>query len=505
MFGLSSRIFIFLTLLATSHCYWSEPPPADTIVFALSSEPKTLDPRYATDAGGQRIDRLIFSSLVQFDKNLKMQGVLAESWSYKDLVYEFHLRPGIRFHNGQEATAEDFLFSVDEFRKPRSPFSPQFSIIKDVKANYDVNSGGTLKLVLKSFAAPFLNDLPTLKLLPKKIVLQKGEEFYASPVGSGPFQFSKKDVNNVYLSRFDDYFATKAKTEKLQFKVIKDSTTRFQKMYKGKIDIIQSDVPFSKVRFFEKEPNFKVVIASGLSMNYILLNLRHPLLKDPEVRKAISSSINRKDLIKYTLEGFADEATSILTEINPYFASNLKHHPYSKEKVREIFKRFKNEKIILKTSNTQEAVEKGRVITHQLQALGLPVEQQTYEWGTYYEDIRTGKFDMAIMKWVGIYDPDIYRISLHSSMVPPGRNRGYYHNNKFDQLVTEAFAESDDEKRKQLYLKAQELVFEDLPTIPLWYEKQVAIINKRVKNYSLPINGDFSSLLEVYKDDDRKQ
>ena len=133
--------------------------------------------------------------------------------------------------------------------------------------------------------------------------------------------------------------------------------------------------------------------------------------------------------------------------------------------------------------------------------MGLNIHLQSYEWGTYYEDIRTGKFEMAIMKWVGINDPDIYRVSLHSDMVPPGRNRGYYSNKEFDRLVTQGLLESDFNKRKILYDKAQAIAFKDLPTIPLWYEKQVAIVHKRVKNYSLPVTGNFSSLTRAFKED----
>ncbi len=505
MLGLNSRILLFLFPLLLVSCYWSAPPPADTIVFALSSEPKTLDPRFATDASGQRIGHLIFSPLIKLNSQLELEGVLAKSWTYKNGVYEFQLRPGIQFHNGEFATSEDFVFSIDEYRKGRSPFAPQFEIIKDVQVTYNPETGGLLKLFLSEFSAPFIQDIKLLKLLPKKVVQEKGDDFYANPIGTGPFRFVKKDIKNIHLTRFDGFVGDKAISKNIHFKVIKDSNTRFQKMYKGKVDIIQSDVPFSKIRFFENQKEFNVVIAPGLSTNYILLNLRHPFLKNKEVRHAISSSVDRKDLIQYTLEGFAEEATSIVTTINPFHHDGLKYKHLSPQKIKEVFAKFKGERIVLKTSNTQEAVAKGRVITHQLKSMGLPVEQQTYEWGTYYEDIRTGKFDMAVMKWVGINDPDIYRFSLHSKMTPPGRNRGYYYNKEFDRLVDAAYREPDINKRKALYKKAQEIVFDELPTIPLWYEKQVAIVHKRVKDYELPINGDFSSLLKVYKDDKRTE
>ncbi len=503
--SISRLITIFSLLFGVSQCRWSEPPPSDTIVFGLSNEPKTLDPRYGTDANGQRINGLIFSSLVKIGAHLEIEGDLASSWSYKSKTYTFQLRPGIRFHDGTTATAEDFLFSFAEFNKPRSPFSQQFSVISKVTATYNPATGGELKIHMKKYWAPFLNDLPLIKLLPQKVVAAVGEDFYAQPIGSGPFAFHKKDVKNIYLNRFNDFFGDKPKAEKLQFKIIKDSNTRFQKMFKGKIDIVQSDIPFSKVRFFKDQKNFQVVTAPGLSTKYILLNLRHPILAQTEVRHAISSAIQRDMLIKYTMEGFAETATSIIPTQNPFFNKELKHTAMSDSQIRMLFKKMADKPLILKTSNTQEAVEVGKILTHQLRELGLPIEQQSYEWGTYYEDVKTGNFDLAVMKWVGINDPDIYRTSLHSKMTPPGRNRGYYNNSEFDRLVDRAIVEESLEKRKRLYHKAQEIVFSELPTIPLWYEKQVAITHKRVKNYSLPLNGDFSSLLDVYKDDRKNQ
>ena len=494
-----SRLLTIAFCLSLTQCHWNEPPPQDTIVFGLSSEPKTLDPRYATDATGQRIDHLIFSSLVKINHNLEIQGELAESWDYKGLTYSFILKPKIKFHNGQYARNADFLFSVDAYKKKRSPFAAQFSAIKDAQVSYNPETGGVLKLFMSNYSAPFLNDLQLLKLLPKDEVERLGEDFYKTPIGSGPFKFVKNDVKNILLTRYDNYFEDKPVTKNVLFKVIKDSNTRFQKMYKGQVDIVQSDIPFSKVKFFEKQENFRVVVEPGVSTTYILLNLRHPLLAQKEIRKALSAAIKRKELIEYTHEGYADPATSIITSVHPFFNSDLKYPVMSDEEIREVFKQFKGEDIVLKTSNTQEAIENGKVITHQLKSLGLPVRQQSYEWGTYYEDVKTGKFQMAIMKWVGIIDPDIYRTSLHSKMTPPGRNRGYYSNIKFDTLVDRAVKEPNAKSRMGLYKEAQAIVFEDQPTIPLWYEKQVAIVHKRVKNYELPRDGDFSALLKVSK------
>lgn len=500
MWRFISRLIAIACLFTSIHCKWNDPPATDTIVFALSSEPKSLDPRFATDAGGQRITPLIFSTLVKIGPDLQIVGDLAESWTYSDLTYTFRLRPQVYFHDGLPLTADDLLFSIGEFQKPRSLFAAQFSNIADAKATYDVNTGGELVFKLKEFSASFLNDLPSLKILPQNVVMKDSQNFYKVLVGSGPFQYGGEDIKNVLLVRNDNYYGTKAKSPKLQFKIIKDSNTRFQKMYKGQIDIIQSDVPFSKVRVFANSEQFNVIVQAGLSTTYLLLNLRDPQLQKKSVRQALNQSIQRDEIIRFSHEGFGETATAIITKVNPYHHAQMQSAPWTAEQSRAVVQALQGYKFIMKTSNTQEAIENGRILTHQLRAAGFNVEQQSYEWGTYYEDVRTGNFQIAVMKWVGITDPDIYRISLHSEMVPPGRNRGFYNNKEFDSLVSQAIREPDDKRRKDLYFKAQAHVYEDLPVIPLWYEKQVAITNKRVKDYSLPINGDFSSLVKVYKE-----
>lgn len=501
MWHLYTRLLTLVLLTFNLQCHWRQPPPTDTLIVALASEPKTLDPRFTTDANGQRIAQLIFSSLVQIGSDLNMTGDAAESWDYKDLVYTFKLKPGIRFQNGDLLTSEDLYFSVEEFKKSSSPFSPMMNVIQKVEANYS-EQGGQLKLFLKEFSAPFLNDLTSLKLLSKKITEEAGDDFYLNPVGTGTYSYKSRDHNNIYLETNPYYFAEKSKSPKLQFKIIKDANTRFQKMYKGQVDIIQSDIPFSKVQVFKDLEKFNVVIAPGLSTTYILLNLRNDILKNPDVRRAIHSAISRDELIKYSFEGLAEPATAIITKVSPFHNENLKDEVYSEEQISKIFSKYKDKTIILKTSNQMSAIENGKIIAHQLRKRGLNIQMQSYEWGTYYEDIRTGKFEMAIMKWVGINDPDIYRVSLHSAMVPPGRNRGYYDNKIFDKIVYQGLIEPDFTKRKQLYDQAQSIVFKDLPTIPLWYEKQVAIVHKRVKNYSLPVTGNFSSLTRAFKEDD---
>ncbi len=498
--GFAVIFLLPLTLICMGGCYWNEPPPKDTIVFAVGESPKTLDPRFATDATGQRMSHLLFSSLVQLDENLELKGDLSTHWTYENLEYTFYLKPHILFHNGQKLQRKDFIFSFEQFRKETSLFASAYRVISSIIVDYSFETGGEIKITLQQFSPSFLMNLRLIKIMPAEVVQEKPQQFTEFPVGSGPFKLKALNSHSVVLVRNKDYYDQKPLSENLHFKVIKDSTTRFLKMYKGQVDIVQSDIPFSKIDFFRKENEFEVITRPGLSTTYLLLNNRKDPLNQKVFRQALAQAINVDEIIKFALNGYADPANSLLPFSLSEYNQNLEASPRIKpQKVQDL---FTNKTIELKTSNNFQALENGQIIAEQLRQKGLNVKMKSFEWGTYYGDIKAGRFEMAIMKWVGVLLPDIYRNTLHSREFPPGRNRGYYNNTAFDQIVDKAFYEKDEGRRVALYHKAQQIIFNDKPVIPLWHEKQVAIINKRVKNYLLPLDGSFSSLTKVFKEHD---
>jgi len=501
MIGLISRISLIVILLYVTQCTWVATPSLDTLIVGLSDSPVTLDPRFSTDANGQRVCDLIFSALVQLTPDLKISGDLAESWSYADKTYSFEIRPQVFFHNGSPLSKADLILSLQQFSKTSSPFFGQFEKIKKFAVEYDIHKGGRVQITLSEFSASFLYDLTLLKILPQKQIDHLQKRFYTQPIGTGPYQFVSDQNNQLQLRAFDNYYRSPPKTKNLVFKSIRDASTRFHKVYKGEIDLVQSDIPHSKVKFFQKSPDFKVQIKPSLSTTYLLINMKHPDLKLLEFRQALAASLDIKPILQFKFEGLADKALSLLPKAHPDHYPALEHKKLTLGKIQTIFSKQRQKPLLFKTSNNFDAIENGRILVQQLQEKGLQIHQRTFEWGTLYEDIKKGNFELALMKWVGITDPDLYRISLHSNMVPPGRNRGSYSNPLFDKTSEEASREDNPLTRHKLVKQMQEIVHRDLPIIPLWYDQQVAIINKRVKGYELSLTGDFSGLLNVYKED----
>ena len=158
--------------------------------------------------------------------------------------------------------------------------------------------------------------------------------------------------------------------------------------------------------------------------------------------------------------------------------------------------------LTLKTSNTPQAVDTGKVLAYQMSQSGVHVQLQSYEWSTFYNDIKHGAFQLATMRWVGVFDPDIYRLAFHSSERPPGRNRGSYTNIELDQLLTQGTNEEDIQKRKRIFDKVQQLVLDDLAILPLWYDQQIAVAKTNVRGYRPSQIGDFWPVLEASKVDE---
>lgn len=489
----------FLLLWSCSGAPESDP---ETIYFALAAGPSTLDPRFATDATGMRMSQLLFNSLVKVGSDLRLTGDAAESWEYHGTEATFRLRPHLTFSNGRAVLPEDILFSFEQYRLENNPFRTALDLIKRVDAKVD-GPRLIVKISLHDYSAKLLvSDLPAVKILPKQELQKAGENFGQILLGTGSFVLENQTATEIIFRARTDHPFAPPKTKRVVFKIIRDDLTRFQKTYKGSIDIAQAELPLSKVIVFEKHPEkFQVFKYSGLSMTYLLVNLQDPLLKQLKVRQALARALQRQEIIKYKLESLATEATSILTPANRFFNLELKNLPYDVGLAQQLVAESgaKGATLILKTSNNPAAIDTGKVLANQLSKIGLKVELRSFEWGTFYDDVRTGNFQLATMRWLGALDPDIYRIALHSSEKPPGRNRGHYLNPELDLLLDAGLRLADDSRRIEHYKKVQKIVLDDLPLIPLWYDGQVAVVNRRVQDYTPPLNGDFSPLIRVYK------
>lgn len=493
---------MLICLLPAGSCRRHEVPRAGVLNVAIQSSPATLDPRMATDAEGDKIGQLIFSGLLKKDDDLKLVPDLAESFErISDTSYRFFLRRGVVFHSGSPLTAEDVVYTYETIRDGTvaSPFKEYYSHIKEIVAEDPF----TVRMDLAEPYAPFLNLL-TKGIVSKADAKRLGARYGREPVGTGPYRLVRFLPDRmVALEANERYFGDVPKMRTLVLQVVPDDNIRMLKLVKGDIDLVQNGIPALVLPKVMESKRLKMKDDDGTVVAYLGLNLTDRELKDKRVRQAIAYAIDRDEIISHRFGGLAKKANSILPPMNWAYDDDLPQYGYDPGKAAALLAEAGVKKLSLtyKTSTIKERVDLARMIAHQLGKAGITVRVLPYEWGTFYRDVRTGNFEMYSLSWVGINEPDILYDVCHSSRVPPhGMNRDRFENAEVDSLVEKGRATMDEGERKEIYKKVQRIVFDELPFIPLWYEKNVVVYDKALSGVRLRPDASYATFAGISRD-----
>lgn len=265
-------------LLATClliHACSTPPRPAGNVIFVIESNPANLDPRYATDGTTQRIDRLLFNGLVVRDNQMKLHGDLANSWETPDpLTYIFHLKPGIRFHDGRPLTSRDVKFTIEFMMDPanRSPKRGSFNMISSI----DAPDANTVIFHLKEPYASFLWNMErsAVGIVPA----DSTRDFSEHPVGTGAFQFvSQAQDDSVVLTAYDN--ANNPAVQNVTFRIVPDAIVRALELRKGSADVEMSSLSPDMIPVLAKRKELQVTEEPGTNFAYLGVNLEDPILK----------------------------------------------------------------------------------------------------------------------------------------------------------------------------------------------------------------------------------
>lgn len=510
---------LFFSFVFYFGCTQKQQTPINTIVVGIENYPNQLDARLETDAITSKINHLIYEGLLKKDEHMNLVPSLATHMSLSNkLVYSFDLRTNVFFHNGQKMTSADIKATYDSIiqKKINSRYFSDFENIAKIETPHDYQIIFTLKKPFLSFPT-----LLTLGILPKEIALLTEAERQTHPkphllfIGTGPFSLVKKDNTSrerIVLKRFDNYHGIKARSEFITFRVIQDATLRALELFKGRLDIVQNNMPFVMVPYLKKQQDLYFLQNSGINFNYMGFQLKNKYLKNKNVRKAIALAIDREKIIKYKLSGLGQPATSLLNPDHWAFTSDLEKFSFDLEKAKALLddtpfqdpdgngpqQRFS---LTYKTSTQKERIEIAELITHNLRSLGIDIQLKTYEFGTLLQDVRQGDFELVSLSWVGLSDPDIYYHIFHSGKTPPnGSNRGFYQNKDLDILLEKSREEFDLEKRKQLFHEIQKIVYNDFVYAPLWYDDNIVFLRQGVRGYRLRPDASFEALHSTWKE-----
>ena len=482
----------------------SDRPSPNTLVMIIEFGPTNLDPRVGTDAQSELIDELIFDSLVRKDQNFNLVPGIAQRWDMPDpLTYVFHLRPGVRFHDGRALTAKDVKWTLDTMRDGSLTTikGATYKLVDRVEIRDDL----TAVVHLTQPFAPLLWNLSAgaFGIVP----YGSGKDFKNRPIGSGPFRFVRFDPDSqVIIERNDDYWGGPPRVQRIQFAVVPDATTRALELRKGSADVAPVNAfPPDMVRSLAREPNIVVQSHPGTSLAYLAFNLRDPILKDVRVRQALAYAIDRQAILHYLMADSGRLADSVLPPEHWAHDPALPQYEYDVVRANAILDaagyprgpdgvRFH---LTMKTSDNEATRLLAVVLQQQLRKASVALDIRSFEFATFYSDVSKGAFQLYSLRWIGYsnQDPDIFEDAFHSASFAPKRaNRSYYSNPELDHLLEEGRRTIDQEKRKQIYAQVQRILARDLPYINLWYLDNVLVHTTRMKNVDLGVSADYQFL-----------
>ncbi len=488
------RLNLFYLFLAFALTACSTGAPDNVIRMGLTTAPTNLDPRFATDAISSRINRLLYRQLVEFDPTGMPIPSLASWQLLTPTHYRFTLlTAGRSFHHGKRLIAADVKATFDSILNPATG-SPHRATI-DIIQRITIKDDDRIDFFLKRPDSLFPGYL-SIGILPADL-MQRGHQFSTQPIGSGPFIFSGWTQPGVArLTRIKD-------RQPFEFVPVADPSVRVLKLLRGEIDMLQNDLPPELVDYLADKEGIRVTRHPGNNFSYLGFNLQDKVTGQIKIRRAIAHAINRNVIIQYFLNGGAVSAQALLPPQHWAGAKGLK--PYSFDPQLAIlllqqagFTKENPLQLTFKTSTDPFRVRLATLIQSQLAQVGIQLNIQSHDWGTFYGDVKGGRFQIFSLSWVGIKTPDIFRYLFHSRSVPPnGANRGRFRSAVVDAIIAQAEATADFSEKAKLYQRLQEQLLTELPYIPLWYEEHVFINRDYISGYRLASDGNYDGLAQV--------
>ncbi len=435
----------------------------------LDSVPLELDPRVGVDQASQRISQLIFNGLFKKSYDFRVEKDLIESYkvSKDGKRIEVELRKGIFFHDGNELSADDVVYTYGSIINGDiiSLKRGAFALLRRV---YKVSKYRVVFELKDRDSSLFSNMVLG--------IVEKGKRY----VGTGPFVLKKCEGNVIYLKGNRNYFRGSVEFD-IRVEIVKDSLTRVLKVKNGEIDLALNMI---EPIFLDGLKGVKDIVVENFSGNtvfYLGLNLRKGILRSINLRRALAYSINYNELNRFIFKGMARRAYGLLPQEHWAYRDVRAKFNYSPDRAKKIIKEngFYGKEIEIKCASKETSVRLSMAVRKYFEDIGLKVKLRVMEFPSFYRDIVRGNFEVYPLAWVGISNPDIYYYSLHSKMVPPkGANRGGYRNRRVDELLDMAKREYDEGRLKELYGEVQEIVADEVPFIPLFFRDNI-LVRKR--------------------------
>ena len=462
------------------------------ISIAMKADPKTLDPQKSIDTMSNKSITLIYDTLLDLDENLNLKPNLAESWErLDDCNVVFHLKKGVKFHNGEELKAEDVKFTLE-----RAASSPQTLYLFKPITKVTVIDDYTVQVTTDKPFGALLNNLAAVQggIVSKKAVLEYGDDYVNHPVGTGQYKLKEwLPGNRIVFEGFKDAYQGAPNFEELTYLTIPEVSNRMIALETGEVDVA-FDIGIMDKETIENSNNLELVEVESPALLYLGFDQTNPIYQNKKLREAIAYAIDNQTFVDVVFRGSAIAGDSPLPKASPAYNGNVKKYNQDIEKAKKLLAEagYPNGlDIELWCMDDGPRVDMCVIIQDQLKKIGINVEIKIFEFGAYVSKTALPNKELYFLSWNSSGDGDVALYPLfHSSQHGAPGNRSFYSNKEVDKLLDKARVSVDEEERKSLYKEVQNILQEDLAIYALAYPKINLAKNKELKGLIFKKNGD---------------
>lgn len=444
---------------------------AKVLKYGTDAEPVGFDPHTISAVASIRMMSQMYNQLVDVDENLQVIPELALSWDQPDdMTYIFHLRQGVKFHNGREMKAEDVVYSFQRILSPDlgalGNSGNYYNMIDKVEALDDY----TVKFVLKAINAPFLTNLSSSygSIVCKEVVEANSGDIKRADAGTGPYTLGEWIPDNrvVLNANKDFYLEGQPAFDSIEYYVMVDMAARIAALRTGQVDLILGDA--ASVPLVSGDANIQVLSFQTLSYETLCLNLTLDVFKDVRVRQAISLAVNREEILDLVYDGQA-AISGFAPASMGHWAVDVTTHPMYQQDI-EKAKALMAEagypngfEVTLTTGLLATLRDLATVLQQQLAVIGIKVDVQNVENAQYIDQWNTRNYQMMVCQNGGGTDPS--RAVAFFFATSGKANIAGYSNARVDELCNLAAGTTDVAAREAYYKEAINIILDECPNV----------------------------------------
>jgi oligopeptide transport system substrate-binding protein len=485
----------------------------------------SMDPAAAKTFENMWVTNQIYDGLVQMDDSLNILPSIAKSWqiSSDGKVYTFHLRSDVYFHNnvcfkdgkGRKVVANDFINSFYRLFDPK--VSSAISFMQYIDKNdsngfrgFKAANDSTLKLYLKAPFTPFINILAMkyFSVIPEEAIARYGEDFRRNPVGTGPFQFNFwEEGNKMVLTKNPLYFEKENGVslpylDGVAISFIRDKETAFLQFIKGDFDLLSGLDAFNSNEVLDANGKLKPFYEAKIQLQgmpyiktdylgFIIDDDFSTIKKSPivnkKIRQAINYAIDRDKIVAIQRNNLALAAKGFVPTSICKYAQPLNAYTYNPDMVAKLLsdagvdKDHPLQPIIVHT--TEQNMEICEMIQGQLQENGIPIKILVDKASVISQSVASGEFNFFKRSWIGDYadSENFLQLFYSKNFSPDGSNYFHFKSATFDRYYEQSMKEQNDSIRNDLKREMEQIVLDEAPCVPLFYDYVVRLVQKNIE------------------------